>query len=100
MAGYTRGRSPSLRFHAVSIVPGQTACKEVLALKDVRLLSVEGPRVPLPNCTTPHQCDCRFQHHDDRRAGPRRQPGRSSATQAWTDAERRTGRGRRSTDFD
>ena len=61
-----------LRYHAVTIVSGPTACTQARAVKDVRLLSLEAPRLPLVGCTNPEGCQCRFQHHDDRRAGPRR----------------------------
>ncbi len=98
MAGQGGDRPLRLRFHAVTVVAGPNACAQAHALKDVRLLSVEAPRLPMANCDHPDQCDCRFKHHDDRRAGPRRSLERSGSRQDWLEAERRIGRGRRSTD--
>lgn len=99
MAGIAKARAPRLRYHAVTIVPGPTACELVKSLGDVRLLSLEAPRLPLAGCDRSDQCDCRFQHHADRRAGPRRavdreQPGKPAPTR-----ERRLGQGRRETDY-
>jgi hypothetical protein len=90
-----------LRFHAVTVVAGSNACAQALALKDVRLLSPEAPRLPIVGCTNPAGCTCTYQHHDDRRAGPRRsglRNVRSGATGA--EANRRRLLGRRDSDYD
>ena len=89
-----------LRFHAVTIVSGPTACAQARAVKDVRLLSLEAPRLPLVGCTNPEGCQCRFQHHDDRRAGPRRSGLRSAkhGLVAKQDSRRRLP-GRRDSDY-
>ncbi|HWJ07517.1 MAG TPA: hypothetical protein VNS57_17200 [Steroidobacteraceae bacterium] len=101
MAGYTKTPVPRLRFHAVTVIAGEDACVQALALKDVRLLSAEAPRLPMRDCTRPEHCDCRFQHHDDRRAGPRRGAAHAQTTTPLPDTgERRKLRGRRATDFD
>ncbi len=72
MATPLKPRPLRLRYHAVTIVAGPAACAQALAVKDVRLLSLEAPRLPLVGCTNAEGCQCRFQHHADRRAGPRR----------------------------
>ena len=61
-----------LRYHCVEIIAGPGGCKAAVELKKQRLLSADAPRLPLATCETPAQCACRYRHHDDRRAGPRR----------------------------
>ncbi|HEX9207785.1 MAG TPA: hypothetical protein VF851_06080 [Steroidobacteraceae bacterium] len=91
---------PRLRFHAVSVVTNSHACPAARALKDVRLLSSDAPRLPLANCDNPELCACKFQHHDDRRAGPRRQTEiRQAAGRQFRSHERRDRPGRRDSDF-
>lgn len=97
MAGYTKTSGPRLRFHAVTVVAGGDACPQALALQDVRLLSADAPRLPMRDCDRPERCECRFQHHDDRRAGPRRDVAHGQTTTQLPD--RRKLRGRRATDF-
>jgi hypothetical protein len=90
-----------LRFHAVTIISGPTACAQARAIKDVRLLSPEAPpRLPLVGCTNADGCQCRFQHHTDRRAGPRRSELRSAkhGLVAKEDSRRRLP-GRRDSDY-
>jgi hypothetical protein len=57
--------------HAVVVVPGRNACAEVYALRSRRFLSREAPVLPLPGCGSA-KCECRYEHHDDRRKGFRR----------------------------
>jgi hypothetical protein len=99
MAGPSGTRPPRLRFHAVTVVPCADACAQALSLGNVRLLSVEAPRLPMAGCDRPHDCDCRFKHHDDRRAGPRRRGHPAGATEPATRLDRRLLRGRRTTDW-
>jgi hypothetical protein len=90
-----------LKFHAVSIVPGKQCCAQVQALQGVRLLSVEAPRLPIIGCTKPELCQCRYQHHADRRAGPRRSGLRSplSDDRIMAGGDRRRAVGRRDSDY-
>jgi hypothetical protein len=99
MVGRTGTRSPRLRFHAVTVIPGAQACPQAQSVANVRLLSADAPRLPMAGCDRPEQCDCRFKHHDDRRTGPRRRVERTGATQPWSTSERRSLRGRRDVDF-
>lgn len=54
-------------FHAVSIEPGDNACRAAQELKGKRILSSEAPSLPLPDCTLV-DCQCHFRHHQDRRS--------------------------------
>jgi hypothetical protein len=89
-----------LRYHAVTIVAGPTACALARAVKDVRLLSLEAPRLPLVGCSNIEGCQCRFQHHADRRAGPRRSelPSAKHASVTKENSRRRLP-GRRDSDY-
>jgi hypothetical protein len=99
MAGPPKPQPPRRRFHAISIVAGPNSCAQVKALTDVRLLSVEAPRLPMVGCTNPDGCRCKFQHHDDRRTGPRRSGLRATIQEDWsTDGNRRRTPGRRDLD--
>ena len=102
MAGYTKTSIRRLRFHAVTVTARDGACPQARALKDVRLLSADAPRLPMHDCDRPDRCECRFQHHEDRRAGPRRETGHAAAGVRLPPetGERRKLRGRRATDFD
>jgi hypothetical protein len=93
-------KQPRLRYHCVSVVAGAKACPAALELRDTRLLSADAPRLPLDACDRPSDCDCRYQHFDDRRAGPRRAGERGGFADPWMNTERRRSRGRRSTDLD
>lgn len=99
MAGQIKPEPRRHRFHAISIVAGPGACAQAKALTGVRLLSVEAPRLPIVGCTNPDGCRCRFQHHEDRRAGPRRSASRKSMLAAVsTGNNRRRSLGRRDVD--
>jgi hypothetical protein len=89
-------------WHAVEVRVGLMACPECRALAGKRYLSSEAPSLPVAGCRQPQSCRAVYQHHDDRRAGPRRDsehPGASRVGQSRDGlAEQRIGRGRRSTD--
>jgi hypothetical protein len=68
-------------------------------VQHVRLLSATQPRLPMVGCDRPDLCDCRFKHHDDRRAGPRRRVERTGGAAPREETERRTLRGRREVDW-
>jgi hypothetical protein len=92
--------TPRLRFHAVSVLTNSHSCPAARALKDVRLLSTDAPKLPLADCDNPAACACRFQHHDDRRAGPRRETEiRDAAGRQFRSQDRRDRPGRRDSDF-
>lgn len=84
-------------WHAVSIIPGPGACGAARRFKGVRFLSKDAPRLPLPACVMA-QCTCRFKHHDDRRAGPRRRSEQGMMSGPYSGSERRRTGGRRADD--
>jgi len=87
------------RFHAVTIAPGARPCAQARALAGKRFLSREAPTLPLKDCGSP-QCECRYEHHDDRRKGGRRAHdiGVSIDGYEGTDKRQKSTRGRRQTD--
>jgi hypothetical protein len=86
-------------YHAVSILPGASACAAACRFAGQRFLSRQAPRLPLPTCDA-RTCACRFKHHKDRRAGPRRNSdvGLMAAPPPGKTKERRQSRGRRAED--
>jgi hypothetical protein len=86
-------------FHAVTIQTGRNCCQEARALQGHRFVSREAPALPLKNCSS-DDCQCHYQHYDDRRAGPRRARDMGVAMDGWTEADLRAqkGRGRRKVD--
>ena len=92
------GKRPPATWHAVSIVAGPRCCAAARELDGQRFLSKEAPPLPLPDCKRT-DCSCHYQHHDDRRKGPRRARELGVAVDGWVEDERRTpARGRRKAD--
>ena len=85
------------QFHAVSIIPGDSACAAAYRFTRQRFLSAYAPRLPLPTCDAP-RCTCRYKHHKDRRAGPRRRSEVGMMEAQYGGSERRRSRGRRADD--
>lgn len=87
------------KYHAVSIHCTDNAC---LAAKDKlgeRHLSADAPLLPLKLCDRPDQCDCRYQHYDDRRGDSRRRSDQGLPAQSDPDRiERRYAKDRRAQD--
>ena len=83
-------------FHAVSVLVTGSCCQEARKLAGERFLSRNAPPLPLPNCTMPEACACRFKKHIDRRHHDRRAFG---SEQRWYAGQnRRTPGGRRASD--
>jgi hypothetical protein len=87
-----------LRYHAVSVVGGPSACAAAKELKNVRVLSAEAPRLPLDNCDRPDTCKCAYQKYNDRRGENRRADGRGWPLGSQKASDRRRSVGRRETD--
>jgi hypothetical protein len=87
------------RFHAVTIAPGRLACPEARGLRGKRFLSREAPALPLKNCGSA-QCECRYEHHEDRRKSGRRAHDLGVSTDGYDgeDKRQKSQRGRRKTD--
>ena len=91
----------STEYHAVSIRFESNACKAAREMEGRRFLSSAAPRLPLPECDV-LECNCRFIHHKDRRAGrDRRSPFAASGIAGSTgnyEHEQRKGTDRRKSD--
>jgi hypothetical protein len=87
-----------LRYHCVAINAGKKGCDAAKSLKDVRMLSMQAPRLPLVECSSPETCQCTYRHYDDRRAGPRRARERGDMPDPWSRTDRRRSIGRREVD--
>lgn len=83
-------------YHAVSIAPGPRACAAAQGLRGKRFLSREAPALPLKNCSS-GECTCHYEHHDDRRIGPRRARDMGVSIDGYDGTEKRARvkRGRR-----
>jgi hypothetical protein len=91
-------------YHAVSIKLADYPCSAAEEIAGKRFLSGEAPKLPLPGCTDPSSCSCRFVHHKDRRTGrDRRSPfgpaGFGPVTGKY-EQEKRSGEDRRTRDDD
>lgn len=93
-------KKPINPWHAVSIAPGPGACKAASELVGQRFLSREAPPLPLGTCDKA-ACTCRYEHHENRRKGPRRFRELGVSIDGYQDEDRRdeTKRGRRKTDL-
>jgi hypothetical protein len=87
-----------LRWRAVSIVAGSNCCDTARRCGSRRWLSAQAPRFPLPGCDA-SACKCRYRHHPDRRARPRRRADRDEMPRPFEGNDRRKPfRGRRAGD--
>lgn len=93
-----RSSSSKQGFHAVSIKFSSNACNAAREMDGRRFLSTAAPKLPLADCDV-LECNCRFVHHKDRRAGKdRRSPFGPSGFGTDTGSfkqEQRKGRDRR-----
>jgi hypothetical protein len=83
-------------YRAVSIVPHAGSCAEARRLRQIRYLTSEVPRLPLPQCSQPLECTCSYRKYPDRRTAERRDIG--STARWYMGLDRRKSSGRRSTD--
>jgi hypothetical protein len=84
---------------ATSVLPNKGSCEVARAIKPLRFLSAEAPRLPLPDCSTPGSCACTYKKYQDRRAGPRREDEDTGIRRYFDPTkERRLKRGRRRSD--
>jgi hypothetical protein len=73
-------------YHAVAIRCGKKACQAAQDKLGERHLSSDSPFLPLDQCDRPDQCECRYQHYEDRRSDSRRSS--EQGLPAQTDSER------------
>ena len=86
-------------FQSVAVFRGNVACKMAHRFGEHRFLVRSAPTLPLPECSMPHKCTCRYIKFNDRRqAEQRRLMDIGFATQIYAAQDRRTRRGRRSGD--
>lgn len=57
-------------YHSVEVKASKFACVAVMEIEGKRFLSADAPPLPLPECD--QNCNCRYEHYDDRRQGDRR----------------------------
>ncbi|MCH7509122.1 MAG: hypothetical protein IIB68_04705 [Proteobacteria bacterium] len=92
----TQGTPPG-PYHSVTIKSLRSSCVTARALKGIRFLSKEAPALPLEDCDV-DICNCRYEHHADRRDRPRRGTEMGAAKiPSMSGEEKRHERDRRST---
>jgi hypothetical protein len=86
-------------FHAVTIAAGPRACAAARQLRGQRFLSRDAPPLPLKDCSCLN-CECRYEHYDDRRQTGRRARDLGVSIDGYTEDEKRGSakRGRRKSD--
>lgn len=86
-------------FQAVAVFRGGSACEMAQRFSEHRFLAKDAPSLPLPGCTMPHKCTCRFLKFNDRRESmQRRLMDFGLGAQLFGGKERRAVRGRRKND--
>jgi len=86
-------------YHAVEICCTKNACQAAQDSHGERHVSAEAPLLPLDQCDRPDQCECRYQHYEDRRSGSRRGSVHSPSIHDKSEhVERRLVKGRREED--
>lgn len=88
------------KYTAVTIATPDKCCGAVSALEGVRILADHAPSLPMPNCTMPKACRCRFKKYVDRREDEQgRRFKYGGERSAWyAGGQRRKSRGRREID--
>jgi hypothetical protein len=82
-------------FRTVEIAPSSTRCAAAMRATGRPFLLREAPRLPLPACTMPAKCSCKFRKNADRRDSDRRLFGATESNRWFAGVESRK-RGRRS----
>lgn len=95
----TTAQTPSGPYAAVAIKPGKAACDRVQERGNTRYLKSAAPTLPVLGCDSPN-CQCGYEHHDDRRSDPDgdRRMGIGLQSELYASSgnqERRQRRGRR-----
>ena len=81
-AARPQGSTATGAFRSVAIAPSIICCREATRAAEKCYLSREAPRLPLPGCTMPAECACKFRKKLDRREGDRRLFG-ATETNRW-----------------
>jgi hypothetical protein len=77
------------KWYSVSVVPGKRCCTAAKQVARKRWLSADAPRLPLEKCDL-RTCECRYQHHTDRRGIPRRRVDREALPHQFDGQDKRT----------
>jgi len=90
----------SKKYPAVTLATASNRCGAVGALEGVRILASRAPQLPMPDCTMPNECRCRFKKYTDRRDDEqgRRFHFKHERAAWYAGAQRRKSRGRRPAD--
>jgi hypothetical protein len=83
-------------FRAVEIAPSTMCCAAAKQVTGRSYLLREAPRLPLPACTMPTNCSCKFRKNVDRRDSDRRLFGATETNRWFVGVESRKRGGRRS----
>ena len=87
------------KYPAVSLLTSRSCCAAVKALAGSKILATAAPNLPLPDCSMPGQCRCKFQKYSDRRDEDNRRFQFASERSAWySGSQRRKSSGRRTDD--
>jgi hypothetical protein len=84
-------------FRAVSVAPSIMCCTAAMHATKRRYLLHQAPRLPLPACTMPKHCSCKFRNNADRRDSDRRLFGATETNRWFAGLESRRRTVRRST---
>lgn len=88
-------------FQAISIYRGVDACTPAKRFSDYRFLAKDAPQLPLPGCSMPAGCQCKYLKHKDRRTESRRLSDFGATRRGFfAGQDRRMRQGRRSKDRD
>jgi hypothetical protein len=82
------------KFYGVTVKPGISTCAAVEKIRGHRYLTLEAPKLPLPDCSS-NDCRCILLPEDDRRAGFDRRDDRFSAYGDFDEQKIEHGRGER-----
>lgn len=95
----TRVATKPRPFQAVAVFRGLPSCEMARRFAEHRFLAKDAPSLPLPSCSLPHKCTCRFMKFNDRRDTlQRRLMDMGLGSQLFAGKERRMRRGRRTND--
>jgi hypothetical protein len=88
----TSGDTRRRLFSAVSVLCGAESCPASKGLKRQVLLASAAPTLPLPTCSIPYRCRCRFQKLADRRSEDGRRLEGTLERSVWYSGEERRGK--------
>jgi hypothetical protein len=91
---------PARKYPAVTIATPLNCCEAVGALEGMKILATHAPRLPMPDCSMPDRCRCRFQKYTDRRDDEQGRRFRFGGERAawYNGSQRRKSPGRRTAD--